>query len=169
MNRIKKIRQYEKIEKALQQKYKNKKENEVSLEKADFKDGKLSVSGYTRLKQHCDHIGYEGDIEIKVPIEYAEGFIDTLECLVANELSCIKKEIRNNRRTALGLLAIGVLWYLLRYNFVNTVVFNEITLVATWVFVWSAVEKWFFDQYQLTNRRHRLLQLLLAKITGQEL
>jgi hypothetical protein len=169
MNRINKIKQYRKIERALQQKYKDKQENEVSLEMADFKDGKLSVSGYTRLKQQCEYTGYGIDIEINIPKEHAVNFKETLESFAASELSCIRKDIRNNKRAAIGLLAIGVAWYLIRYYFAHdAIIVHEITLVATWVFVWAAVEKWFFDQHKLSNQRHRLLQILLAKITEQE-
>jgi hypothetical protein len=168
MKRINKIKQYKKIERALEQKYKGKQENEASLEKSDFRDGKLSISGYTRLKQQCEYIGYDKDIEIKVPMEYVENFKETLECLVTNELWYIKKDRRSIKMTALLLLAIGVLWYLVRYFFIHTVVVQEITLVATWVFVWAAVEKLFFDQKKLVDRRHRLLQILLAKITGRD-
>jgi hypothetical protein len=167
MNRADKIKQFKKIESALEQKYKGKRENEVSLEKTDFKDGKLSVSGYTWLKQQCEYMGHKEDIEIRVPKEYAESFMDMLEYLAANELSCIKKDRRNIKITALGLLVTGVLWYLVRCYFAHAIVIQEITLVATWVFVWSAVEKWFFDQNHLANRRHRLLQILCAKITEQ--
>ena len=165
MSRIDKIKQYGKIEKTLKEKYRDKMVNEVSLKKTDFDDGKFSVSGYIRLKQQCEYMRHKGDIEIKVPREYTEDFKDTLESLVANELLYIKKNRRSTKITALALLIIGVLWYLVRYFFIHTIVVQEITLVATWVFVWASVEKLFFDQNKLTNRKRRLLQLLFAKIT----
>ena len=168
MNRIIKIRQYRKMEKALEQKYKGSRDNKAALDKTDFINGILSVSGYTWLKQQCEYMSYGNDIEIEVPKEYAEGFKNRLECLVANELSYIKKDRRNIQITASILLAIGILWYFVRYYFAHTIVVHEITLVATWVFVWAAVEKLFFDQNTLANRRHRLLQLLLSKITVHE-
>jgi hypothetical protein len=103
MNRTNKIKQYKEIESALERRYRNKRENEVSLDKSDFKDGKLSVSGYTWLKQQCEYIDHRHNIEISVPKEYAENFMDTLEYLAANELSCIKKDTRNVKGKSLIL------------------------------------------------------------------
>jgi len=138
--------------------------NEVSLNNADFDNGKLSLSGYIRLKKQCEYIRYNSDVEIKMPQEYAENFKDTFECFVANELLYIKKKRRNAKIIALTLLMVGVLWYLVRHFFISSIIAQEITLVATWVFVWAAVEKLFFDQNILIKRRRRLFQLLSAKI-----
>ena len=42
---------------------------------------------------------------------------------------------------------------------------KEITIVATWVFVWSAVEMLFFDSNRLKKRKYNLLHILSARIT----
>jgi hypothetical protein len=86
-----KRKQYNALEKALEQKYRAKRENEAVLSHEDFKDGKLTVFGYNHLKQQCDYIPYSEDIEIKIPKEYESGFRDTLESMGASELSRIKK------------------------------------------------------------------------------
>ena len=164
-----KQKQYDDLEKALEQKYKTNRENEVVLSKEDFKDGKLTVFGYNHLKQQCDYIPYSEDIEIKIPREYGAGFKYVLEYMGANELSRIKKDRRETKLTALGLLFTGILLVMLgnilevfRGNF-----FQSIIVIVSWVFVWAAVEKWFFDRKDLKEKRKSLLQILSAKITMQ--
>ena len=164
-----KQKQYDDLEKALEQKYKTNRENEVVLSKEDFKDGKLTVFGYDHLKQQCDYIPYSEDIEIKIPREYGAGFKYALEYMGANELSRIKKDRRETKLTALGLLFTGILLVMLgnilevfRGNF-----FQSIIVIVSWVFVWAAVEKWFFDRKDLKEKRRSLLQILSAKITMQ--
>jgi len=164
-----KQKQYDKLEKALEQKYKINRENEAVLSKEDFKDGKLSVFGYNHLKQQCDYIPYSADIEIKIPKECEAGFKYTLESMGANELSRIKKDRRDTQITSLSLLFTGILFVALgnilevfRGNF-----FQNIIVIISWVFVWAAVEKWFFDRRDLKEKRKSLLQILSAKITTQ--
>lgn len=159
------IKELKEIEKRLIKKNQSKRENEVILEKADFKDGKLSASGYKRLKHECEYIDYLEDIEIVVPKECVDGFKDTLETLAANELSHIRKDQRETRMMAFACLFIGIVWFAIGQFFTRTGMMHEITLIATWVFVWTAVTKFFFDRGDLQDRRFSLLQILAAKIT----
>jgi len=166
---INKRKQYAELEKTLEQKYKANRENEAVLSKEDFKDGKLTVFGYDRLKQQCDYIPYSEDIEIKIPKEYETGFKATLESMGANELSRIKKDRRETKITALALLFAGILFVVLGdiLEFFRSGAFQNIIVIASWVFVWAAVEKLFFDRRVLKEKRQSLLQILSAKITVQ--
>jgi hypothetical protein len=164
-----KRKQYDEIEKVLEQKYKTKRENEAILSKDDFKDGKLSVVGYNHLKQQCDYIPYSEDIEIKIPKEYETNFKVTLESMGAVELSRIKKDRRDTRITALMLLFVGILFIIFGnvLELFQGKYFQSIVVIISWVFIWAAVEKWFFDRRALKEKRLSLLQILSAKITAQ--
>lgn len=155
------------VEEALEKRQKAGSETQVLLEKTDFRDSMFSASGYKRLKQECEYIDYGEQIEIIIPKEYAEGFKEKLESMAATELKHIKKDRQRNRMLALILLSIGSVWFVLGQFFSPARFVREITIVATWVFIWAAVEKWFFDQSKLRDRRFSLLQILAAKITCQ--
>lgn len=165
--------QYNELEKNLIQKLNsNQKNNEAVLRSDDFNDGQLSVSGYDHLKQLCDYIPYSEKIEIKIPKEYEAGFKDTLDYMGAIELSNIKKDRRATRLTALLLLLGGIWCFIIgsileHRELLMGIIFGNITIIISWVFVWAAVEKWFFDTKELRQKRKSLLQILSAKITAQ--
>lgn len=155
------------LEEALEKKQKLDNETEVILETTDFREGKLSASGYKRLKQECEYINYGEQIEIIIPSEFAEGFKERLESIAATELKHLKKERIRTQLTALVLLIIGALWFTVGRVFSPVRFLHEITIIATWVFVWAAVEKLFFDRTRQQDKRFSLLQILAAKITVQ--
>lgn len=163
-----KLQKFLKIEKELEQKFEAKRESEVVLDKEDFKGAELTAEGYFKLKQQCDYIDYKEDIEIKIPLADGEGFREQLEHKASGELKRIKKDKRRGLLVALILLAVGAFWYGLRYiaQLQSVEILSEITLVATWVFIWAAVDKCFFGRRKLTDKRMSLLHILSAKITG---
>jgi hypothetical protein len=165
-----KFRKFNDLEKSIQEKFKKVKENEVSLTNEDFKNGRLTIAGFTNLKQQCEYIPYKQDIEIIVPEGCKNGFKTSLENMSASELSRIRKERNFNRRVALVLLFAGIMSLILG-NILTTVwsvpegfFINEIILIASWVFVWGAVERWFFGGNNLRGRRTELLHILSAKV-----
>ena len=164
MKRTTKLKQFKELNKKLSQKVKEIHENEITLSDYDFKDGKLSFAGYNRLKQECKYIDYSENIEIIMPKEYVDGFLETLENMAANEVSHIKKDMRKMRFFSVIFLLIGALWFTLGNIFTIPLVAKEITIVATWVFVWAAVEHWFFDSNKMKKRKYNLFQILSAKI-----
>ena len=169
MKRLLKRNKYRAIEKALTQKQKAKRENEAVLNNEDFKNGKLTAQGYEHLKQQCDYIPYREDIEIKIPKECETGFKDSLEPMAAVELSRIKKDRRDAQIASAILLLVGIGFVLLG-NFIEfhkVRIFETVVIIASWVFVWAAVEKWFFDRRRLTDKKFSLLQILSAKVTAQ--
>ena len=169
INNLGKHKQYRDLEKSLQKKFKVKRENEAALGKEDFKGGKLTVQGFENLKQQCDYIPFSGDIEIKIPKECEDGFQKSLNSMGAIELSRIKKDRREAMIASAILLLVGI-GLVLFGNFIEfhkVPIFENIVIIASWVFVWAAVEKWFFDRRKLSDKRFSLLQILSAKITAQ--
>jgi hypothetical protein len=67
------------------------------------------------------------------------------------------------------LLFTGILFVMLGniLEFFQSNTFQNIVVIVSWVFVWAAVEKWFFDRGNLKEKRMSLLQILSAKITSQ--
>jgi len=170
MNRL---REYKKLEKSLDKKFfKDAEDNEVSLSKEDFKYGKLTMLGYHRLKQQCEYISFREEIEIKVPEEYGVGFKKNLQYLGASELRHLKKDRIESLVSAIVLSAIGIFFILLRLIlgaqewFKDSAdIIGELVVIASWVFLWAATEKWFFERRKLRIKQMGLLQLLSAKIT----
>jgi len=163
---MRKRRQYVALEKQLLTKHSQKRDNEVVLEEADFKDGKLSYSGYSRLKGECEYVGYAEDIEIKVPQNYVDGFNFCLENMATNELSKIKKDKIETRIKALILLFVGAVILTIGLMVIEHIVRQEFALIISWVFVWAASEKMFFDRKDLQNNRFNILHILSAKVVG---
>ena len=164
-NRKCNIKRFKVVEKNLSDRLKEKRKNEIMLYNSDFKDGRLSFAGYNRLKQECEYIDYSENIEIVIPKEYMDDFKETLENWIANEAVHFKKSIREIHIYSIIFLLIGALWFTLGSIFTIPAVMREVTIVATWVFVWTAVEKWFFEGDKLRKRKYNLYQILLAKLT----
>jgi len=87
----------------------------------------------------------------------------------ASELSRIRKDRRETKIVALMLLFTGILFVILGnvLEVFQGSFFQNIVVIVSWVFVWAAVEKGFFDRRDLVEKRVSLLQILSAKITVQ--
>jgi len=151
------------LEKTVLAKHKDKRENEVVLEHDDFKDGKLSWNGFRRLRDECEYIDYKDDIEIKVPAQYADSFKDTVELMATNELLHIKKDIRDMRIAALLFFLVGVAVLAIGLS-IQSPIRQELFIIVSWVFIWAASEKIFFDRSNLKDSRYNLLHILSAKV-----
>ncbi|MDR0778625.1 MAG: hypothetical protein LBE48_04230 [Methanomassiliicoccaceae archaeon] len=163
-----KIKRFKEIEKELEQRAESTIDNVIALETEDFKDGKLTLSGYDRLKHECEFIGYKEDIEIIVPKENGTDFKGSLEGMVAIELSRLKIKRQSIKRQALMCMAAGVIWFLIGAFFREETLIKDITIIAAWVFVWTAVGKWFFDLSDLSDKRMSLLHILTGRITAKQ-
>jgi hypothetical protein len=164
-------KRYVDLEKKLERKFKNVRENELSLTKEDFKDGTLKASAFVRLKDECWYIPYEDEVLIKLPEENADRFKNSLEFFASRELSKIKKDRREAQIHAAvffltGVLILGILTLLIfLWGALDDVMFvTELITIISWVFVWAAVTKFFIDRKEMRDQRYTLLQLLSAKI-----
>ena len=168
MDRRGKVEKIKAIEKKLSEKIKDECESKIVLCDSDFHKGKLSFAGYNRLKQECEYINNLEYIEIIVPKEFSGDFMKTLENMVAKEVLRIKKDMRGIYINSVVFLLIGVFWFTVGNVFEMPIVIKEIMIIATWVFVWTAFDKWFFEGNTLIKRKSNLYQLLLAKVTVAE-
>lgn len=157
---------YRALEKHLLHKYRKRNESDIKLIEEDFKYGKLSHAGYKRLRDQCDYIDPREQVEIVMPEQYTENFKETIEEFTIDELSHVSKDMFYTRITALVLLVLGVAWLALWYFVQVGDFFRELSVIVSWVFVWSAMERWFFKLGELRNNKLNLLHLLAAKIKG---
>jgi hypothetical protein len=162
------IKHYNEIEKSL---FNNRKklietnvitENQIILTNDDFRDGKLKISGYTKLVDQCNYIPYGVEVEVVVPKQFEPEFRPHFEKLATDELLRIKGDRRDTLRIAMicffiSAVLISSLWYLRKVDFVH-----EMVMIFGWVSMWTAVEKWFFDHNHLRDRRYNILQLLAS-------
>lgn len=154
------------LEKQLKNKFVNLKENEIILNENDFRDGKLTKSGYLSLKLQSDYISISEDIEIKIPKHYKSNFKQQLEYVATKELIRIKSDMKDVNLKALIFISIGILLLTLPtlIDFFKQNIINELILIVSWVFSWAAVEKKFFKMYDLKNRKQNILHILTAKL-----
>jgi hypothetical protein len=162
------ISEFKRIERSLEQIPKGDDGNEVFLLKEDFKCGQLTPSGFLRLKQQCEHINYSDSIDIMIPKENEAGFRRSLERLVAKELEFIKREIRETKAIAITCLLVGAFLFVIGQVFSEVYLLGEITLIAIWVFIWTAIDKWFFEQRNLRNKKYDLMQIMAANVRTEE-
>ena len=164
---MKSYREYRELEREL---LSERKHLLLTLEEGDFRDGHLTVSGYSKLKKDSDYIPSEEQLKIIVPHQYFASFRDSLEYLAADELRLIKKTKQNILLTGIICLLVGVALLFARQFYgrdeaVGFVSFlGDLTLVAAWVFLWTAVLKFFFDPWALRKTRLDILQILCAEV-----
>ncbi len=63
-----------------------------------------------------------------------------------------------------GMLAMGSASILTELSF-NAYALHEILVIASWVFIWAAVETFFFERRKLKNRKHHLQRIYSAEFT----
>lgn len=161
-------KKYKELEKLLSKKHNNINENQVTLCDEDFKDGKLTAMGYEKTKAECDYIPYSKNIEIFVPKGNIADFKNSFEVMATVELKRIRKDRNFAQISALICLLVGAAFFTLGQIFNDIKILHEITLVTTWVFIWTAVDKFFFGRFKLRDQRFNLLQILSSKVTEYE-
>ena len=63
-----------------------------------------------------------------------------------------------------GMLAMGIASILTELSF-NAYALHEILVIASWVFIWAAVETFFFERRKLRKRKHHLQRIYSAEFT----
>ena len=166
-------KRYIELEKSLDVKFINVRENELTLAKEDFKDGNLKSSAFSRLKDECWYISYEEEVVIKLPQENEDRFKNDLEFLATRELHKIAKDRKEACVHAIVLFLVGVailgalaLTIFLVEALSHVLFFTELFTIISWVFVWAGVTKFFIDRKEMAEKRFTLLQLLSAKIVS---
>lgn len=79
----------------------------------------------------------------------------------------IRNDIRHNTVFSIIMLGVGLLFFallLFMHNYFYNIYLEIIMEIATWVFIWEAVDAFFLRRLQLKRKRNILLKLYMAKI-----
>lgn len=110
------------------------------------------------------------DIKLKI---YTEENIDEVEVKKAiknnykKQYIEIKNELKKNTLFSLVMFILGILslsLLLLMHKFFYNVYFEIIIEIATWVFVWEAVDSFFLQKAELKRKRATFLKLYSSEI-----
>ena len=143
-------------------------DNAAVLYEEDFKNDKLTALGYNNLKEQCKTTDNTHAIEITVPKERKENFAGGLERFAAKDVFHLNKKIRGIKYVVCSLMLVAIAAFILGEFIVKAVLFNNITVVASWVFTWTAIEKWFFERRELQMEKYKILQIASADIKESE-
>jgi hypothetical protein len=103
----------------------------LSLHDSDFcSDGKLSVSGYSDLKENAKQISMHEHITITIPPQFIDGFSETLEEYISHEITTLRKDIKLLKWSSLLLFLLGVLVFGLNRLLDDARLFYEVSIVA---------------------------------------
>jgi len=141
-------------------------DNTAVLYEDDFKDGKLTAAGYNNLKEQCKTTNNAAQVEITVPENYKENFTELVESFAAKEIVFLNKKIRRIKYIVCSLMLVAIAAFILGELIVKAKIFNNLTVVASWVFTWTAIEKWFFEKRDLQIEKYKLLQIVSAEVVA---
>lgn len=112
-------------------------------------------------------------IKIKSPDNNSEHITKEIRDLIREHLIPIIHYIDLDQRRLIrvsallmifGVLAMGTASLLSQLAF-NAYSLHEILVITSWVFIWAAVEMFFFDRRKLKNRKHRLQRIYFAEFS----
>lgn len=157
---------FKELEKLLDKKIEKINTTEIVLKDNDFNDGRLTKSGYISLKNQASYISVTDEIELFIPRKYEVKFNNSLSYFAAVELFKIKNDLRRVRIVSILLLLIGVLLLISPnvFEIFQTNIFNDVIIIISWVFIWTAVEKTFFDRHDLKKNKIKILHIMSAKV-----
>jgi len=138
--------------------------NNIELIDSDFYDNRLTANSYNTLKEKIKKSNIKEQFIIIAPSIYKDDLLQDIEKYVSPEIVSLEKEMKKIKMTSLLLLLIGSIIFITANIFVEGRLMSEIAVVAFWVFVWGAVEKFFFELPSLRNAEYKLLRLADAEI-----
>ena len=134
------------------------------LEENDFQEGVFTACGYNNLKEQCQYIPYKEQIVIKVPSKHVDSFKESLESMAAVELRKNKKDRIFTLLMGLVLVLIGASFYMIHFFLSHVSVLVDFSLLGTWVFTWTAINKAVFDHLKLQDKRFSILHMASADV-----
>ena len=162
-----KNKQDKEIEKVLEAKYGALNYNNViTLKDDDFEADAISLPGYTTLKEQIKLIPNNSDVVVKIPTNKEITYMNSIEPAIAQELFQIKKKRKTIMISSIILLIVGVIFLVLSTIFeaLKILITQNVLIIASWVFIWIGVERWFFDRFDLRTTRKNLLRIIQAKV-----
>lgn len=139
-------------------------DNKIFLSDDDFNNKGLSFEGYSSLKEQLDIIDILKRVEIIVPKGKKDIFETNIKRFVTYEIVAMKKKEKITYEISFFLMLLGILTIIL-YNLLSFEhIIYEIVVIASWVFAWDSVEKFFFELPAMRAERYKLLVLVDSNI-----
>lgn len=142
-------------------------DKEQIISKFSYDDDKLNKDLSEYIIDKVQDVNYKQEVNLQIftSEEVAQTEIqDAIKNHFERELISAKAELRKNNHFSivmliLGILSIGIL--VLSYNFFPNFYFDMIIEIASWVFVWEAVDATFLKRPSL--RKHCIILQKLCK------
>ncbi len=147
------------LEKDLLKNYENKTDKIIINDKS-FDEQGFTIEGFNRLKEEINYIELDCDFGIIVPEGKQEVFNKSLKHYISKELFYINKKNKQINNIVILLLIFGIAVMALYYFFLKSFVLSDLLIIVSWVFIWSAIEKLFFEKPFLNRESLKLLLLL---------
>lgn len=147
------------LEKDLLKNYENKTDRIIINEKS-FDEQGFTIEGFNRLKEEINYIELDCDFKIIVPGLKQEIFKRSLRHYISKELFYINKKNKQINSVVLLLLILGITIMTSYYFFLKDFILSQLFVIVSWVFIWSAIEKFFFEKPALNKESLKLLLLL---------
>jgi len=152
-------KEFKHLERTLINSY-EKKNDKIIVDNNDFDEDGLTIEGFSKIKQKLEYVSIDDTFDIVVSNKKDEVFRNSLIHYVSKELFIIKKQKDRINKFSIIFLLIGILVMIFYYLFSKTYFLSELFIIISWVFIWAAVEKIFFEKAALKRNRIKLLILI---------
>ena len=82
----------------------------------------------------------------------------------------LNQKLQVNMKIFLILILFGLIAFLFEAfiaEYINIPMINELAIIVCWVFIWKAVETYFFSRRKIKNQKRKLMQLYLARLDSK--
>jgi len=138
--------------------------NSIELSESYFNNGRLTSDGYEKLRKRLDHSSAWHKIELTIPLKYKDSLPQDIEAYISPEILHLAKEKKRLIKTAVLLLLIGSLIFIPLTLWEGRRFFSEMAVVAFWVFVWGAVDRFLIQLPGIKRAEYKLLLLADAEM-----
>lgn len=112
---------------------------------------KLRIKMFVEEKEKID----EKEVEDAIKLRFKRDFED------------YERKLKRNAQISFILLLIGILFLgflVLETLFLDNFILSIILEITSWVFIWEAVDKFFFERTEIRERRHQFARLYYAEV-----
>ena len=144
--------------------------NRFSVEKNNFGSGRINNDIIEYLFNEVENFPLKNSVEIHVrmPVLFKREFIEKLiKDNIGEQILKINKKLFRKDRSSIVLAVFGMLLIAFTQVFqflASRYSFKELIIVMSWVFMWKAVELFFFERVAILKEKRILLKLYYAHI-----
>ena len=92
---------------------------------------------------------------------------DAIKLRFRREFEDYERKLKRNAQLSFILLLIGILFLgflVLETALLDNYIISIILEIASWVFIWEAVDKFFFERTEIREKRHQFARLYYAEV-----